>query len=159
MTLIEFFDRIATKRAVVFHKKYDSYMLRNGRKGASNWEAIGTEFESMDDTVDGSTPLLNNYLSYDELLVSALCGISSPTHFINNGNRHNKGHKGDDTYPLEAIYMGLVGARFEKQYNMEYSLMIVAKDQNKSLRGYGYYNKKLNKNLNLNLNRLEKCIS
>eukprot|EP01083_Nonionella_stella_P223931 797520_1 len=138
MTLIEFFDRISTKRAVVFYQKYDSYMLRNGRKGASNWEAIGTEFESIDDNNDGTTPLLSDYLSYDELLISSLCGISSPTHFINDGSRRNCGRvRKNSIYPIQGIYMGLVGARFEKNDVMEYSLMVVTNNQNKIENGYG----------------------
>ena len=84
-----------------------------------------------------------DYMSYDELFISALCGVSSPTHFINDGDRRNHGRftKGG-TYPLEGIYMALIGARFEKEYFMEHSLMAVTANQNTSERGYGQYNKK-----------------
>ncbi len=155
MTLLDFFHRICTKRAVVFYQKYDSYMLRNGKKGANGWEAVGTDYENIDGNASGATPLLSDYLSYDELLISALCGISSPTHFINNGSRRNNGRKSMDktNYPLSGIYMGLIGARFEKQYIMEYALMIITAAQNKEDMGYGLYKRAVNENLN----RLQKA--
>eukprot|EP01084_Bolivina_argentea_P212127 360646_1 len=88
MTMIDFFNRISKKRAVVFYQKYDSFMLRDGSQSAGQWEAVGTEMENLDNDY-GNKPLLENYLSYDELLISAMCGISSPTHFINAGERRN----------------------------------------------------------------------
>eukprot|EP01083_Nonionella_stella_P301494 1034595_1 len=42
-------------------------------------------------------------------------------------------------YPLEGIYMGLVGARFEKPGIMEHSLMIITPEQNTTENGYGAY--------------------
>jgi len=33
-------------------------------------------------------PTLKNYMSYDEISLSSMCGISSPTTFINNGDRY-----------------------------------------------------------------------
>ena len=148
MTLIQFFDRISTKRAVVFYQKYDSYMLRNGKKGSERWGLVGTEAENIENS--SSTPKLENYLSYDELLISALCGISSPTHFINDGSRRNNGRfdKTGNIYPIKGIYSGLIGARFEKPNFMEYSLMIITADQNTFDNGYGFYKKLQNKNLN-----------
>lgn len=97
-----------------------------------------------------------DYMSYDELFLSALCGVSSPTHFINDGDRRNNGRfNQNNAYPLEGIYMGLIGARFEKPYVMEYSLMVVEKDQNTSQRGYGAYNEYKDQKLN----RIQKAIS
>eukprot|EP01084_Bolivina_argentea_P136860 241057_1 len=142
MTLIEFFDRIATKRAVVFYLQYDSWMLRNGIKGSSGWHRVGTDIEALD-AQGGNTPVLSEYMSYDELLLSALCGISSPTHWINKGDRHNHGkpNKNNAAYPMQGIYLGLIGARFEKLYSMEYQLMVITKEQNTLERGYGKYDK------------------
>ena len=34
---------------------------------------------------------LEDVMSYDELCISALMAVSTPTHFINNGNRGNMG--------------------------------------------------------------------
>eukprot|EP01084_Bolivina_argentea_P148905 260236_1 len=133
MTLVQLFDRLATKRCVVFYQTYDSYVLRNGSNGAGGWNNIGSNNENAE-----TSPKLNDYLSYDELLLSSLCGISSPTHFINDGSRRNCGRvRKNSIYPIQGIYMGLVGARFEKNDVMEYSLMVVTNNQNKIENGYG----------------------
>ena len=148
MNLTKFFDRLATKRCVVFYQSYDSYLLRNGYNDSGKWEFIGTEKENQTDKYDVAPekkPKLADYLSYDELIISALCGISSPTHFINNGDRRNCGRineddfgkEADKMYPMQGIYMGLVGARFEKSGYMEYALMAVTNEQNKKQNGYG----------------------
>merc|ERR1712228_703975 len=149
LTMEQFFDRLATKRCVVFFQRYDQYLLRNGCDGNGKWENVGTENESKkNDKYDVSPekkPKLSDYLSYDELVLSAMCGISSPTHFINDGDRRNCGKIDADNfgenklYPSEGIYMGLVGARFEKSGFMEYSLMAVSSEQNKQENGYGNY--------------------
>eukprot|EP01084_Bolivina_argentea_P148912 260244_1 len=123
MKLIEFFDRLATKKCVVFYQSYDSYLLRNGYNDSGKWEYIGTLNEEKIDKYDVTPekkPRIIDYLSYDELLISAMCGISSKTHFINNGDRRNCGRINKNNfgknkiYPINGIYMGLIGARFEK---------------------------------------------
>lgn len=91
MSLVEFFDRLATKRAVVFFKANDDYVLRNGEGGLGGWDLVGTDREGN----QLSDPKLANNMSYDELLISAMGGISSVTHFINEGSRRNLGR-----YPL-----------------------------------------------------------
>lgn len=68
----------------------DSYLLRNGYNDNGGWELIGTEDENKVTKYDVSPekkPKLAEYMSYDELIISAMCGISSPTHFINCGSR------------------------------------------------------------------------
>eukprot|EP01084_Bolivina_argentea_P056621 103579_1 len=142
MSLCQFFDRLATKRCVVFYQSYDSYLLRNGYNDSGHWEYVGTPNEQKQDKYDVTPlkkPKLSEYLSYDELMISALCGISSKTHFINNGDRRNCGrvNKNNEYYPAEAIYMGLVGARFEKSGFMEHALMAVTPQQNTIENGYG----------------------
>merc|ERR1740123_2396024 len=141
MSITQFFHRIFTKRALVFYQKYDSFLLRNRRSGAGKWENVGVE-------TSASIPALADYLSYDELLISALCGVSSPTHFINAGSRVNSGRfdPNNKLYPMEAVYMGLIGARFEKMFVMEYALMIVHAQQNEKERGYGKYERSKIKN-------------
>lgn len=74
---------------------------------------------------------LEEYINYDEIQLAALIGCSTHTYFINNGARLNKGSVGDDdTYEKEGIYIGLVGARFEKPGFMEYKhCMIFRKEE------------------------------
>jgi len=152
MNVCEFMDRIASKRAVVFFQSWDTYLLRNGHNAAGEWELVGTDHESKDDDHEatkkyvhavskGKKPTLRDCLSYDELLISALCGISSWTHFINNGDRSNCGAMDEAVFGknTQGVYMGLVGARFEKAQCMEYAQMLVTPRQNRVENGYGAY--------------------
>lgn len=87
-------NRIATKRCVMFFQSYDAYILRDGFNDSGNWEKVGTEQEEeAQHHLDNNQkkPVLEDYLSYDELLLSSLCGLSSATHFINEGARNNCG--------------------------------------------------------------------
>merc|ERR1712048_1214147 len=73
--------------------------------------------------------MLENYQSYDEMELSALIGMSVPTHFINDGARDNSGKaKPMKAGPFErrGVYVGLVGCRFERQNVMESKHMIVS---------------------------------
>jgi len=78
MTSAAFISRLIAKRAVTFYTHSDITMLRDGSSPSpSDWLKVGTEKE-------GSIKL-KEYLSYDEMQISALVGIASPTPFINNG--------------------------------------------------------------------------
>lgn len=132
MSLDQFIMRLLINRPLMFMTESDQYILRDGKtQGHGGFEAIGTELEKQ--------PLvLNNYLSYDEMEVAALIGMSVPTYFINNGARDNKGINGaDKSYEEEGIYVGLVGARFEKPGLMEWQHMIATAEQNTVENGYG----------------------
>merc|ERR1719491_611798 len=162
LSMSAFISRLFQKRAVSFYQSHDAFLLRNGQKGAGNWEAIGTELESFSDK---NAPILSEYLSYDELILSAMCGMSSPTHFINAGSRQNRGRRdvsAHSPYPIEAVYMGLVGARFEKANVMEHALMAVTRKQNTAQFGYGknaYQKSKKSQPKNLKLHRVDKALS
>jgi hypothetical protein len=131
-----FINRLLTQRPLTFYLEDDSYLLRDGQRGKGDFEYIGTARERM--------PLiLRNYLSYDEMQASALLGMSTPTYFINNGTRNNQAHQGDpSTFQETGIYVGLVGARFEKPNVMEWQHIIITPEQNTEAHGYGLGNKK-----------------
>ena len=86
-----------------------------------------------------SGPLqLAEALSYDELVLSALVGLSCPTRFINAGDRGNMAKPGAcGTFEEEGIYVGLVGARFERRGRMEWAHMLLEPEQNVTSGGYG----------------------
>ena len=115
-------ERLLTKRPITFYTKNDVYMLRDGSKGSDNYN-----------------PKLDDYINYDEMAISALLSVSVPTFFINNGQRNNFGIKetDDSKYEKYGVYVGSVGARFERPGNMEWAHMIVSRDQNTSEKGYG----------------------
>ncbi len=127
----DFIDRVLKKRPVVFIDGCDDYFLRNKAEGIGGFEKIGTEEEEP--------PLiLKDYISYDEMPISAMVSLSSPTHFINNGSKDNQGIKGEEgSYEKKGIYVGMVGARFEKPGYMEWRHMIVSPKQNTPKNGYG----------------------
>lgn len=79
---------------------------------------------------------LKDLLSYDEMQLSALFGVSSSTFFINNGERDNCGLCAG-VFEQEGIYVGVVGARFERKQRMEWEHMLITRDQNTVANGYG----------------------
>merc|ERR550519_2816434 len=78
---------------------------------------------------DFDSPLnLEDYMSYDEIAVSALLGVSCPSCIINNGARNNSGRDGKKgSYETEAEYIALVGTRFENHLQMANIYCIVKK--------------------------------
>ncbi len=131
MNRYAFIDRLITQRPLMFMLPEDSYILRSGERGSGGFEAIGTEKEKA--------PLvLQDYLSYDEMQIAALLGVSTPTYFINRGDRNNKGLlAAPGTYQETGVYVGLVGARFEKVGLMDWQHIVVTKEQNTIENGYG----------------------
>ncbi len=132
MSLDQFIMRLLIKRPLMFMTEQDQYLLRShNQSGFGGFETIGMEEEQ--------NPLvLKDYLSYDEMAVAALIGVSVPTYFINNGARNNQAVVGiDGSYEEEGIYVGLVGARFEKPGYMEWQQMIITPQQNTQEKGYG----------------------
>jgi len=68
---------------------------------------VGTDSENELRLVD--------VLSYDEMAVSALLSVATPTHFINSGSRGNCGKAGEaGSFESQGVYVGVVGARFER---------------------------------------------
>ena len=125
--------RLFEKRPLMFMMEQDLTLLRgiNQKAAAMDWTKVGTEQEA--------TPLvLRDYLSYDEMKVAALIGLSNPTYFINKGDRNNKGGVGTPgTFEEEGIYTGLVGTRFERSNLMEWQDIIITQKQNTESNGYG----------------------
>lgn len=134
MTVPEFITRLLCKRPLAFFGGNDHCLLRDGEtQGLSGFDVIGTDAD------DGTGALtLGEYLSYDEIQIAALVGMSVPTHFINDGSRFNMGMLGQDgQYEKKGVYVGLVGARFERPELMEYQHMFVTEAQNTVKNGYG----------------------
>lgn len=132
MTPSQFIDRLLINRPLAFFGVRDDYLLKDRKtSGKGGFDDIGTDQEQP--------PLvLKDYLSYDEMAIAALFGVSVPTYFINYGDRLNRGRKGSEgTFQEEGVYVGLVGARFEVPGVMEYSHMLIDPNQNTPENGYG----------------------
>lgn len=127
MTVPQFINRLLTKRPLVFcnNSGFELYVLpgldEKGQKrsGRDGFENIGTDTEQ-------APLLLNDYLSYDEMKISAFVAVACGTYFINNGYRENAAKKMEAKDHLEqGVYVGLVGARFEMPDYMECQDMII----------------------------------
>lgn len=106
----------------------DFWMLIDGTEGEGGFELVGTP--------DQSEPiLLQNYLSYDEIALSALLVVSTPTHFINDGEKLNFGRT--DGHLRSGILVATVGARFERPDVMESTTMLVDRVTCTAENGYG----------------------
>lgn len=134
MTAEQFIDRLIKKRPLMFMTGGDSYLLPDGAtRGQGGFEAIGTEME-----LETSDLRLENFQSYDEMRLAAFLQLFVPTHFINKGGRFNEGiAEKAGSYESKGVYVGMVGARFEKPSQMEYSHLLVTKKQNTVENGYG----------------------
>ncbi|KAF3765700.1 hypothetical protein M406DRAFT_68121 [Cryphonectria parasitica EP155] len=110
--------RLVDKRPLVFMSSQDHTMLRDGKAlgpAATQWDKVGTEAEATNSHLK-----LAEYLSYDEIMLGSLLGVSSPSYFINTGGRYNSGVVGKPgEYEDRGIIMGLVGARFERADHMD----------------------------------------
>ncbi|KAI4595267.1 hypothetical protein KJ359_006941 [Pestalotiopsis sp. 9143b] len=110
--------RLIEKRPLMFMGGSDSTVMRDGvqvNHMRKEWDRVGTDAEV------GSRYLrLTDYLSYDEIMLGSLVGVSGPSYFINTGERHNVGRPGArGTFEPRGIVVGLVGARFERADRMD----------------------------------------
>lgn len=118
--------RLIQKRPLSFAGREDSYLLRDSTNGDS-WEPsdnLSNNFNTAE------------YLTYDEIAVGALLGVSSYCRFIDNGNRSETLADKID-YTKTGVFVGLVGPRFEKEGEMEWKHMIITETQNTTPNGYG----------------------
>uniref|UniRef100_A0A6B2L2Z7 Uncharacterized protein n=1 Tax=Arcella intermedia TaxID=1963864 RepID=A0A6B2L2Z7_9EUKA len=131
MTRSKYINRLIRNRPLVFYTPMDVSILRNSNEPpGSDWRLIGTNHEGA--------ILMRDYLSYDEIQLSTLLGVSSPTYFINNGNRNNKGVPSEPgTFEEYGIYLGLTGARFEHFDLMESQHVLVTTEYSTPQNGYG----------------------
>ncbi|KAI0096221.1 hypothetical protein GGR51DRAFT_543962 [Nemania sp. FL0031] len=111
--------RLIEKRALIFMGGTDFTVLRSGERinrGNVEWDRVGTEEER-----DNKHLFLKEYLSYDEIMLSSLIGVSGPSFFINDGRRDNAGRpaRKAGTFESRGVIVGLVGARFERQDRMD----------------------------------------
>lgn len=122
MTLEAFVTRLLTNRPIIFINRSDMHMRRDGHGSSGGFDNIGTANESRE------LPL-TEYITYDEMLISALLGVSCPVSFINSGSRDNCARPGKPgTFEPEGIIVGMVGARFERDCRMESLFCCVDRD-------------------------------
>ncbi|ORZ30666.1 hypothetical protein BCR44DRAFT_55962 [Catenaria anguillulae PL171] len=113
-------QRLIACRPFAFLCPRDTTLTRCGQyygTATRNWKLVGTEQESEPLT-------LANYLSYEEMALASLLAVSSPTTFINDGERANCGRPGQaGSFVPFGIFIGAVGTRFEVADEMEARFM------------------------------------
>jgi hypothetical protein len=133
MTTDGFVERALRCRPLTFFGINDITFLRNGdldMPPAHDWNRVGTESEGK--------MSITEYMTYDEIAISAFIGVSVPTLFINKGGRINRGNIDDDHLKESyGIYVALTGARFERRDKMESMHMLVRSDFTTKDSGYG----------------------
>ncbi|KAF1837351.1 hypothetical protein BDW02DRAFT_566201 [Decorospora gaudefroyi] len=121
-------SRLITKRPLTFMSENDFTILRDGTTinyGNDEWDRNGTAAQDKNEFLT-----LEEYLSYDEIMLSSLIGVSGSSYFINDGNRYNRGIPGSPgTFQERGIIVGLVGARFEREDRMD-SIFMLASESN-----------------------------
>ena len=118
----------------------DSNTLRNGKQADyHSWTLVGQEDEKIEELKGQirNVPNLKDYMSYDEIKLSAFLQMSSPVAPINSGSRHNRGvpNQGSIQHDSEAVYVGAVGARFEKPGFMEHEDFVLDRTKSKNTTG------------------------
>ncbi|KAK8016936.1 hypothetical protein PG993_015125 [Apiospora rasikravindrae] len=117
--------RLLAMRPLVFLDAHDTTVLPNNLRlgsAADEWDRVGTDAEARNRYLK-----LRDYLSYDEIMLGSLLGVSGPSYFINDGNRYNRARPGKPgTFEPRGIIAGLVGARFEREGKMDRQLMLSA---------------------------------
>lgn len=97
----------------------DATLMRDGtvldKKAFQEWDRNGTDLQYLNAHLT-----LENYLSYDEIMLSSLLGVSGPSFFINTGSRGNCARPArEGSYQSRGIIVGLVGSRFEREHRMD----------------------------------------
>jgi len=138
MDLDSFINRLVTKRPLMFLGFTDNFILRSGGPQVIGGTKRFTCFDNIGTDEEGPVVSLEEYLSYEEMQISALLSFMVPTHFINSGGRANRGLPDPaGTYEEKGIYVAQVGARFEREGKMEWQHMVVTPQQNTAENGYG----------------------
>ena len=119
MTWQQLAARFIHCRPLTFMGSFDATMLRDGTvlddKAFQEWDRNGTDLQHLN-----SHLTLEHYLSYDEIMLSSLLGVSGPSFFINTGSRRNCARPArEGSYQPRGVIVGLVGSRFERKHRMD----------------------------------------
>jgi len=136
LQLDDFVNRLLVKRPVAFFGKNDKYLSRKNKSGKGGFHNIGTANEVG--LLSAGPLLLADHISYEEMEVSALIGMTGPTNFINAGHLKNNGKvEVKSRFVRSGVYIGQVGCRLEREERMERKYMVVNRSQNTPENGYG----------------------
>lgn len=130
-------NRFLLKRPIVFCDKEDNTYVYKDDSGAvptiifpegGNTFSGYSEYMLNNTITDNAVYDSYNNMIYDELKLSALLVVSCKSKIINACNYMNDRIKSSDDHIEEALIIGGVGARFEKQLVMEFDDMVIETD-------------------------------
>ena len=139
----EFVVRLLTKRPVVFRKPDDQFFLSHPLPLSLDDQRDGDrdtfEFGTLNNSTGVNNKFLSDLISYDEMAISALVLMSTPTVFVTTGHRNSaEGYHNNRNNVPEGVLIGACGARFNRHGRMEFAHMMVSPEQNNdSSKGYG----------------------
>ena len=132
-----FIQRLINKRPLAFLNASDTHLLRDGTKLKRDFTDLHNMPRSESAAAEYEHFCFENYISYDEMKISAFLHLSADTSFMNDGDRYNQGanKRNEEAKPIvkDGVIIGSVGARFERKGLMEWQDMIV--DAEDSYRG------------------------
>jgi len=135
--------RLLEKRPIVFFNSNDICLFRGNNKSQS---CISKRYEMVVFDEKYNYLDVNEYITYDEMEISALINVAVPTFFIDDGRR-NKKNQGME-YEQECILVSLIGCRFENRY-METKYITVNRTINNNYIGNVLTGKKLSSYLDM----------
>ncbi|KAI0128129.1 hypothetical protein F4776DRAFT_655381 [Hypoxylon sp. NC0597] len=110
-------ERLITKRPLTFVGPDDHTLFRPFKPykgGKAFWDNVDSDYKVLEDN-----------LTYDEIMLASLLAVSGPSYFINNGRRGNRAERGvPGTFEPRGIIIGLVGPRFERLEHMDANFMV-----------------------------------
>lgn len=131
MTVDDLAKRMIFKRPISFSGSVDKTLLRDRSMHqvfVNEWRTFSNKARQGSSNLlrDNSRLTLAEYISYDEMTLSALLGVSSPVFFINSGSRDNMGiYDFSHSFEPSGVYVGLVGPRFENHSEMEARYLVI----------------------------------
>lgn len=129
--------RLIEKRPLVFMGPADFTVLRDGSRLGSTENYKERDDVGTDEQGQNRYLKLHEYLSYDEIMLGSLIGVSGQSHFWNDGGRYNQGRPGQQgMFEERGVIIGLVGPRFERPGRMD-SVFCLSPERQRALVGTG----------------------
>jgi len=137
LTPSKLFTRLLRKRPLSFWGTGDRHVLVTTKNGRQLKSGQWGGFEGIGGDEQQAPFLLDDYLSYDEMQLSALISVVVPTLFVNSGSRDSKCLPGErGSFQEFGVIVACVGARMVKDRRMEAEHMLITPECDLA-RGYG----------------------
>lgn len=138
MSTVSLARRLLMNRPAAFLGRYDQHVTLPDGVRLSQEKHWYKEFMKIGTDQETHPLVLADFMSYDEMALSALIGAASHTVFFNDGNRMNMGRPGPaGSFVPEGVIVGLVGTRLELPGLMEFVTVMANQEQNTEKNGFG----------------------